>query len=129
VLDGGAGGFLDRRGVGTGGMRVVAGGAVGFLDVSLFDLGGASVLPLPFSSLAIPLAPLEIGHWCLFAALWDVNFCPHALHCHCGWPSSASSIAFWCCHHHVFSCAKYSLNGSSLYLTRAMLWCVAQSGI
>ncbi len=25
---------------------------------------------------------LELGHLCLLAVLWEVNFCPQALHCH-----------------------------------------------
>jgi hypothetical protein len=70
------------------------GGVGGLLDAGLFSWEGVMVLPLPFSSLVVPLAPLEIGHQCLFTALQDANFHPHALHCHCGRPSSASSIAF-----------------------------------
>jgi hypothetical protein len=65
-------------------VRMVGGGAVGFEGTSLFGLEGALVLPLPFSSPAIPLTPLGIGHWCCFSALHDVNLCLHALHCWCG---------------------------------------------
>jgi hypothetical protein len=98
VLVGGAGAFLGGRGVGTGGVRVMVGGAGGFLDTCLLGWEGGMALPLPFSGPAVPLAPLEIGHWCHFAALQDANLCLHALHCHCGMPALASSKAFWCSH-------------------------------
>jgi hypothetical protein len=55
--------------VGTGGMRMVVGGAGGFLDAGLFGWEKVTALPLPFSGPVVPLAPLEIGHWCHFAAL------------------------------------------------------------
>jgi hypothetical protein len=98
VLVGGAGAFPGGRGVGTGGMRVIAGGVGGFFDACLLGWEGGMALPLSFSSLAVLLAPLEIGHQCLFAALWDVNLHSHALHCHYGRPALASSKAFWCSH-------------------------------
>jgi hypothetical protein len=98
ALDGGAGVSLVGKGVGTGGVRRMVGGAGGCLDACLLGWEGGMVLPLPFSSPAVLLAPLEIGHWCCFAALHDANLRPHALHCHCGRPASASSEAFWRSH-------------------------------
>jgi hypothetical protein len=76
----------------------VVGGVGGFEGTGLFSWEGALVLPLPVSSLAVPLTPLEIGHWCCFLALQDMNFCLQALHCQCGWPSSASLAAFQLSH-------------------------------
>jgi hypothetical protein len=88
VLGGRAGAFPGGRGVGAGGVRVMAGGVGGFLDTCLLGWEGGMVLPLPFSDLAVLLAPLEIGHQCLFAALQDVNLHPHVLHCVMCTPSS-----------------------------------------
>jgi hypothetical protein len=69
VLVGGAGAFPGGGGVGAGDVRVMVGGVGGFLDACLLGWEGGMALSLPFSSLAVPLAPLEIGHQCLFTAL------------------------------------------------------------
>jgi hypothetical protein len=81
-------------GAGPDGVRMGVGGVGGLWGIGLFNWERLTALPFPFSSPDGPLAPLEIGHWCLFTALRDANLRPHDLHCHCGRPSSASSAAF-----------------------------------
>jgi hypothetical protein len=98
ALVGMGGGLKGRGGAGPDGMRVGVGGAGGLVGAGLFNWERLLALPFPFSSPDGLLAPLEIGHQCLFAALCDVNLHPHDLQCHYGWPSSASSAAFWCSH-------------------------------
>jgi hypothetical protein len=98
ALVGTGGGLKGRGGAGPDGMRMGVGGTGGLVGIGLFNWERFAALPFPFSSPDGLLAPLEIGHWCLFAALRDANFHPHGLHCHCGWPSSASLATFWCSH-------------------------------
>jgi hypothetical protein len=96
ALVGTGGGLKGRGGAGPNGVRMGVGGAGGLVGAGLFNWERFVALPFPFSGPDGLLAPLEIGHRCLFAALCDANFHPHGLHCHCGWPSSASSAAFQC---------------------------------
>jgi hypothetical protein len=92
----GMGGRLKGGGgAGPDGVRMGVGGAGGLEGIGLFNWERLTALPFPFSGPDGPLAPLEIGHQCLFAALCDANLRPHDLHCCCGRPSLASLAAFW----------------------------------
>jgi hypothetical protein len=94
ALVGMGGGLKGGGGAGPDGVRMGVGGVGGLVGIGLFNWERLSALPFPFSSPDSWLAPLEIGHWCLFAALHDANLHPHDLQCHCGWPSLASSATF-----------------------------------
>jgi hypothetical protein len=94
ALVGTGGGLKGRGGAGPDGVRMGVGGAGGLVGAGLFNWERFVALPFPFSGPDGLLTPLEIGHWCLFVALRDVNFRPHGLHCHCGQPSLASLATF-----------------------------------
>jgi hypothetical protein len=65
-----------------------------FEGAGLFGQDKDSVLPEGLSVPDALLASLEIGQRCLFSALRVANLCPHNLHCQCGQPWAASSVAF-----------------------------------
>jgi hypothetical protein len=96
------GGLKGGGGAGPDGMRIGVGGVGGLVGVGLFNWERLLALPFPFSGPDGLLAPLEIGHRCLFAALHDVNLHPHDLQCCCGQPSLASLAAFWQSHLNVW---------------------------
>ena len=69
---------------------VFLGGTFGLFIVML-----ALDLPLAFVSLSFPLFFVEIGHWYLFIALYEVNLYPYCWYCYCGLPFMASLAKCW----------------------------------
>jgi hypothetical protein len=94
ALVGTGGGLKGGGGAGPDGVRMGVGGTGGLVGIGLLKWERFSALPFPFSGPDGLLTPLEIGHWCLFAALHDANLRPHGLHCHCSQPSLASLATF-----------------------------------